>query len=348
MAAKNSLYSPDELHTILPLEHPQKQFIDQSRQEVMDILSGKDQRMLLIVGPCSIHDIIATKEYAMKLKNLSDELRSSFLILMRTYFEKPRTRLGWKGLLHDPHLDGGNEIGDGLKLTRKLLLDLAEMGVPTATEFLDPASPEYYGDLITWGCIGARTSTSQIHRQIASGLPMPIAFKNSTDGSIEGAVHGVQVAHVPHTYIGMEGSGRVALVHSHGNPFAHLMLRGGEKGPNYDTLSVQLALNLLEKAGCNRRILIDCSHDNCRKIPEKQVDVFRDVIEQIHNGNAEIKGLMLESHLKRGAQQLGSGGALEYGKSITDPCLDWESTESIILEAAHKLYSSNNLAALKR
>lgn len=340
MVAKQHLPSPGELQHTLPLTASQAHFIYQVREQIIAILSGSDLRQLLVVGPCSIHDITAAKEYAIKLKKLAEEVQDSFLIVMRNYFEKPRTRLGWKGLLHDPYLNGGNDIAEGLKMARQLLLDLTDLEVPAATEFLDPASTEYYGDLISWGCIGARTSSSQIHRQIASGLHMPIAFKNSTDGNVDSAIHGVQAASVGHTYIGMDSSGKVAMVHSNGNSHAHVMLRGGEKGPNYDSLSVQRTLAQLEKAGCKRRLLIDCSHDNCNKQADKQAAVFQDVINQVLEGNDEIRGLMLESHLYGGNQVMHSEGSLQYGVSLTDPCLDWETTERLILDA-HALLSLN-------
>ncbi len=346
MVAKQHLPSPGDLHKELPLTPPQAQFIKRTREKIISILSGSDMRQLLVVGPCSIHDITAAKEYANKLKKLADEVQDSFLIVMRNYFEKPRTRLGWKGLLHDPHLNGGNDIAAGLRAARQLLLDLTDLGVPAATEFLDPASPDYYGDLICWGCIGARTSSSQIHRQIASGLQIPIAFKNSTDGNVDSAIHGVQAASVPHTYIGMDSTGKVSMVHSRGNPHTHVMLRGGEKKANYDSDSIRGTLSQLEKNGCSRRVLIDCAHDNCQKQAEKQVEVFRNVIRQVFEGNDEIRGLMLESHLYGGNQGMNHGTSLKYGVSLTDPCLDWATTERIILEA-HEMLSTTKAGILQ-
>lgn len=345
MARKQLLPSPGDLHTALPAQPYHLHFVKSVREQIEDILSGKDPRYLLIVGPCSIHDITAAKEYATKLKKLSDDVSETFLVVMRTYFEKPRTKLGWKGLLHDPYINGGHDIAQGLHLARQLLLDLAEMKVSAATEFLDPASPEYYGDLIVWGCIGARTSSSQIHRQIASGLTMPVAFKNSTDGNIDTAINGVQSASLSHSYIGLDISGRVALIHSHGNPYSHVVLRGGEKSPNYDPESIEYALSQLQASGSSRRILIDCSHDNCRKKAEKQVEVFQDVVRQIQEGNRDIKGLMMESHLFQGSQSLNPDHQLVYGVSLTDPCIDWEMTEALVHWGAAQLAQTKEMVS---
>ena len=337
------LPSPQELMNELPRMPHHQAFIEQTRQEIRNILDFKDNRLLLIVGPCSIHDITAAKEYATKLHDLSRQISDTFLVIMRVYFEKPRTTLGWKGLLYDPHLNGSNSIHTGLRSTRQLLLELAAMEVPAASEFLDPASIYYFGDLVSWGCIGARTASSQTHRQIASGLSMPLAFKNSTEGNIEIAVNGVLSGKTPHAFIGMNELGQAALIHSMGNPDCHIALRGGETKPNYDDESIRHALSCLEKAGLPQRILIDCSHDNSRRNHELQPLVFQNVIKQAIDGNNAIRGLILESNLFAGNQSLSlDSSQLKYAVSLTDPCLDWETTKKLILWAYAQINAENN------
>lgn len=329
--------TPRELHHKYPASIEQQAFIAQERQEIRNILNGKDSRLLLIVGPCSIHDLQGAEEYAKKLKNLQEQVADSFLVIMRAYFEKPRSTLGWKGLIHDPLLDGSHQMELGLMLSREFLLKLADLKIGAACEFLDPASALYNGDLISWGCIGARTSSSQVHRQIASDLAMPIAFKNSTDGSFENAVNGCLAATYPHAYLGLSETGALKIYHSKGNPDAHIVLRGGESKPNYDPHSVRQALQTLHRAGLPQRLIIDCSHDNCSKKHELQPQVFEEGLEQALR-ETPIAGLMIESYLQGGNQPLrGSLEQLRFGISVTDPCLSWEETESLILQGALKM-----------
>ena len=333
-----SFTTPLELQKRLPARPIHKAFIQNSRQTIRNILSGKDPRFLLIVGPCSIHDIKGAESYALRLKALADEVKDSFFIVMRAYFEKPRTALGWKGLMHDPMLDGTHQIERGFELSRKLLLFLAELNVPAGCEFLDPPLALYNGDLISWGCIGARTTASQVHRQMASDLPMPIAFKNATDGSSESAVNGCLAASYPHAFLGLSLEGELHVHHSKGNPDTHVVLRGGNNKPNYDLNSVRKAFQLLHRSGLPERILIDCSHDNCKKQHDLQRIVFETVIKQTLESEASIYGLMLESYLNGGNQPLkGSLENLHYGISITDPCLSFEETEEILRWGHHEI-----------
>lgn len=343
MTSTETLPTPQELHQELPASAHHREFIEQTRQQIRKVIDGTDPRLLLIVGPCSIHDVTAAKEYATKLRDLSREMSDTFLIVMRVYFEKPRTTLGWKGMLHDPLLNGSDAIHIGMRWTRQLLLDLAEMGIPAASEFLDPATAYYFGDLISWGCIGARTSSSQTHRQIASGLPMPIAFKNTTDGNVDVAINGALAAASPHTFIGMNAQGKAIVNRTSGNPDCHLALRGGELKPNFDALSITQASNSLRKAGLPTGLLVDCSHDNSRRKHERQISVFQDVINQVCQGNRDIRGLILESHLFAGNQPLSvDASRLRYAVSLTDPCLDWESTENLITWGRSKLAEAEN------
>lgn len=327
----DSLASPLTYKQELPALDHQLAFVSESRRQIANILEGTDQRLLLILGPCSIHDNKAAKEYATNLCRLADVVSKSFFIVMRTYFEKPRTALGWKGMLYDPHLDGSNDIAAGIRHARRLLLDLAEMQVPTATEFLDPLAARFLSDLISWSCIGARTTESQIHRQLASGLSMPVAFKNNTSGNVSAAVKGVMTAACPHAFFGIDDSGHLAIVRTKGNPHAHIALRGGEMSPNYDPESIEKALELLRKNHLPERLLIDCSHDNSKRCQDRQKAVFEAVIQQSLNGNNAIRGLALESHLFAGSQRMSlDKSRLRYAVSLTDPCLDWETTESLI------------------
>ncbi len=315
----------------LPLSAPQHAFIQESRQTVRNILDGKDPRLLLIVGPCSIHDPHSAKEFARLLQSFAKQVASHFFLLMRAYFEKPRTSCGWKGFLYDPLLDGSHAIHLGIEWTRTLLLELSCLQVPMATEFLDPLTAFYYEDLITWGSIGARTSSSQIHRHFASHLNMPIGFKNDTSGNLSGAALGVLTASKPQPYLSIGEDGGLRLIKTLGNPDSHLVLRGGETAPNYDPFSLREALKLLEQFQLPPRLLVDCSHHNSGKQPEQQMDVFQSVIRQIQKGNHGIRGLMLESHLFAGNQPLKDHSSdLNYGVSITDPCLDWTSTAPLI------------------
>lgn len=321
------LLSPGTLRKKLPISAENEAFIQKSREDIQKILDGQDPRILLILGPCSIHDPTSALEFATRVKELSTHISDLFYPVMRVYLEKSRTSTGWKGYAFDPDLNGTCDIEKGLTLSRKLLLDLTELQVPLATEFLDTATTYYLQDLISWGCIGARTTTSQVHRQIASSLPMPIGFKNSTDGNVQLAIDGILAAAQSHSYIGLNEDGQASIINSKGNPEGHLVLRGGSSGPNYSKESIQNTLKLLREHDLPSRVIIDCSHDNASRLHEKQINVFNSAIEQIIEGNSAIKGLLLESHLHAGKQPL---PAFQYGISITDPCLDFDTTEKLI------------------
>lgn len=340
-----NLPSPLEIKQEIALKAHHCDFILESRRQISNILEGNDDRLLLIVGPCSIHDIKAAKEYATNLRTLAESVSKSFLIVMRTYFEKARTGLGWKGMLYDPHLDGSHDIASGIRHARQLLLDLAEMEIPTATEFLDPISHRYLSDLISWACIGARTTESQVHRQFASGLSMPIAFKNSTSGNVNAAVRGVLTASCPHAFFGIDDHGQASIVRTKGNKHAHIVLRGGETHSNYDAHSIEKALELLRKNHLPERVIIDCSHDNSERCHNKQKTAFESVIQQYLNGNTAIRGLALESHLFAGKQSIADKSRLQYAVSITDPCLDWKETEMLIRQNA-ELFKKNDDVAI--
>jgi len=311
------------------------QAVARSREEIADIVSGRDNRFLIIVGPCSIHDPVASDEYAHRLKTLADRYGDKVLIVMRVYFEKPRTTVGWKGLVYDPHLNGTSDISQGLRIARQFLIDIADMGLPAATEFVDPITPQYFADLVSWGAIGARTAESQTHREMASGLSMPVGFKNGTGGSVQLAVDGVITARAPHAFLGVDADGRASIVNTAGNLACHIVLRGGSRGPNYDAASVNDALTRLRKAGLEPRLLVDCSHSNSEKDYKRQSVVFRDVLKQRLDGNEGIVGLMLESHLFAGNQRLDESNpsSLRYGVSITDGCVDWEETADLLENA---------------
>lgn len=338
------LLPPQALKKQLPLNQQQEEFVADSRKAIKRILDGDDSRYLLVVGPCSIHDSMEAKEYASNLKKLADSIADTFFIVMRVHCEKPRTTVGWKGFLYDPFLDGSHDIKTGLYRTRQLLLDLASMEVPAAVEFLDPLASNYIDDLVSWGSIGARTTTSQIHRQMASGLKIPIGFKNSIDGNVDNAVQALIATKSPHVCLGIDEEGHVAAIHTEGNEHAHLVLRGGERRPNYDTISVNSALQKLEEARLPRRVLIDCSHDNSCKQPEKQPAVARSVIQQILEGNKCIIGMSLESNLLGGSQFIPTDlSKLQYGVSLTDPCLDWEETRNLLLWAYAQFHEKDEM-----
>lgn len=315
------------------------------REKVANILSKRTRKALFIVGPCSIHDPKSACEFAHKLKTLSDYVNDKIMLVMRVYCEKPRTSKGWKGLLYDPNLDQQNDVIKGIRLTRELMLEINRIGVPVGTEFLDPLTCYYYHDLVTWGSIGARTSSSQVHRQLASGLPMPIGFKNTTDGDLMNAVNGMVTAEHSQCHIGLDEQGGLCTLTTSGNPHAHLVLRGGESKPNFDRPSVAYALELLATHNLPLRLLIDCSHDNSRKDHQQQVEVFQEVLDQIEAGNDNIIGLLLESHLSSGQQDHNQNfSCLKYGMSITDACLDWDETESLIMKAHTRLSSQTQQA----
>lgn len=336
-----TLPSPSALRVRYPLSEPAASFIAEARRTITAILSGKDPRFLVIVGPCSIHDSIAAREYAMKLRTLAMKTPTLYFV-MRTFFEKSRTSGGWKGFLYDPHLDDSNDILHGLESTRTLLLELTALEIPTAAELLEPCAAHYFSDLLSWGCIGARTTTSQIHRQLASGLPMPIAFKNSLDGHIERAVQGALVATTPHRYIGTDLQGHVSLIATDGNPHTHIVLRGGDQANNCNRASIAEAVALLHSHDLPRCLLVDCSHGNSQKQPERQPLVLHTLLDLLEEFPDEIRGAILESHLHGGHQQLEitNKRPLNYGISITDPCLSWHATEELLLAAHLRLEKS--------
>jgi 3-deoxy-7-phosphoheptulonate synthase len=301
----------------------------QARQEIHRILHGADDRLLVIIGPCSIHDVKAAKEFASRLREAKTRLAADLLILMRVYFEKPRTTVGWKGLINDPNLDGSYRINDGLRIARRLLLDLNEMGMPAGCEFLDMITPQYINDLVSWGAIGARTTESQVHRELASGLSCPVGFKNGTDGNIRIAIDAIRAAQAPHHFMAVTKAGRSAIASTTGNEDCHVILRGG-KQPNYEATNVSTAAKSLAEAGIPARIMIDFSHGNSGKNPQKQIDVGHDVAAQIAGGDGSICGVMIESHLKAGRQDLLPGKELEYGVSITDACVGWEASRALL------------------
>lgn len=338
VATTRALMAPDALKEELPSGIAHQTTVLQGREVIRNILTRKDPRLLVIAGPCSIHDPEAAREYARRLLKLHQETSDRLYILMRTYFEKPRTTIGWKGMIYDPDLDDSGNIAKGLQAARRLLLEITGEGLPVATEFLDPVVPQYIGDLVSWAAIGARTTESQTHRQMASGLSMPVGFKNATDGGLQVAIDAMGSAMNPHYFLGIDTTGRTAIVHTRGNAWGHLVLRGGNKRTNYDEDSIAEARTRLESAGLNPVLMIDCSHANSGKVAIRQPDVWRAALQQRLAGNAGIIGLMLESHLHGGSQKLESPpGKLEYGVSITDECLDWGSTEDLIRNTAREL-----------
>jgi len=328
------LPSPAALLAELPKTEAQAEFIARARSEIRRLIFTDDKRFLLIVGPCSIHDLAAGRDYARRLAALAREVADRMLIVMRVYFEKPRTTVGWKGLVMDPHLDGSHDIAAGLRLGRAFLRDVLDLGLPTATEFLDPITPQYVADLVCWGAIGARTTESQTHRQMASGLSMPLGFKNGTDGSIQTAINAIKAAGQPQTFLGINLDGVSSAVVTRGNPNCHVVLRGGGGGPNYSPAHIAQTEAILAKAGLPRTILVDCSHDNSAKKPELQPEVMRALLAQIVGGNTSIMGAMIESNLGAGSQPFPQPKeALRYGVSITDGCIDWTTTEALVREA---------------
>jgi 3-deoxy-7-phosphoheptulonate synthase len=324
------LVAPRQLLGELRLADDQAAVVLGGREQIHAILDGEDDRLLVVVGPCSVHDPDATRDYAARLAGLSDRLRDDLLVAMRVYFEKPRTTTGWKGLINDPHLDGSGDVNHGLHVARGLLLDVLSLGVPIGCEFLDPITPQYISDAVCWGAIGARTTESQIHRQLGSGLSMPVGFKNRTDGNVQVAVDAVRAAAVPHAFAGIDVEGRSAILYTRGNQDCHVILRGGRGTPNYGEPSVTSTLGLLRGAGLPERVMIDFSHDNSGKDPERQPSVAADVGEQIAGGTRSIVGTMIESFIVGGRQDLVAGKPLVYGQSITDGCLSWESTVEVL------------------
>jgi 3-deoxy-7-phosphoheptulonate synthase len=336
IVSQATLPPPAQLHDDIAPSVQGMQTVSLARRALGQILSGQDRRLFVVVGPCSIHDPVAAMDYAHKLKALADELAPQLLIVMRVYFEKPRTTVGWKGLVNDPRMDDSFHIEDGLRLARRLLVDINELGLPCGTEALDPISPQYLGDLIAWSAIGARTTESQTHRELASGLSSPVGFKNGTDGDLEVALNAMLSASQPHAFLGINGAGQVAITQTRGNPFGHLILRGGAV-PNYDSVAISEAVGALEKAKLPVNMVVDCSHGNSRKNHALQALVLRDVVHQVADGNRAIKGVMLESNLFEGNQKLGDPKDLRYGVSITDACMGWDTTEACLREAAAHL-----------
>jgi len=321
----NELISPQQLILDIGISEKATETVAQARRTIHQILTGDDDRLLVIVGPCSIHDPVAALDYAALLMQAARDLTDDLFVVMRVYFEKPRTTVGWKGLINDPDLDNSFQINKGLHLARQLLSDLADMGLPSGTEYLDLISPQYSADLVSWGAIGARTTESQTHRELTSGLSCPVGFKNATDGDIQVAVDAIRSASQPHHFLSVTKQGRSAIFQTTGNEDCHIILRGG-KHPNYDMFSVQDAEAMLAQAGLPPRIMIDASHANSRKVPARQVDVATDIATQVARGNRSIFGLMLESNLVEGRQDVVVGQPLTYGQSITDPCINWDDT----------------------
>ena len=327
--------SPKKLKDLMPVSDSVIETVLNARNAIKRILEGEESRLLMIVGPCSIHDPKAAIEYAERLKKLADEVSETVLVVMRVYFEKPRTTVGWKGLINDPELDGSHKINKGIELARRLLLDINALGLPCATETLDPITPQYLADLISWSAIGARTTESQTHREMASGLSMPVGFKNGTDGGLSVAINAMKSALQPHHFLGINNEGLSSAIQTSGNRNLHLVLRGGSNGPNYDAVSIQKATEFLASEGLPEVIMIDCNHANSGKDPSRQELVLRDAVHQIKNGDNSIIGIMIESNINGGNQPISA--SLQYGVSITDACLDWENTNRIILNAHQSL-----------
>lgn len=339
ISGHHSLPAPRQVCKLLPASKQCLETVTRGRREIRAILDGKDERLFIVVGPCSIHDPRAAFEYAERLRELAEKMKDRFVLVMRVYFEKPRTTVGWKGLINDPRLDGSFHIEDGLKAARKLLLRVAALGLPAATEALDPVSPQYLADLISWHAIGARTTESQTHRELASGLSSPVGFKNGTEGDIQVALDAIKSAAAPHHFLGVDPDGRVSVYRTRGNKNCHVVLRGGRE-PNFDRPSVLACAEKLKRADLNPRLMVDCSHGNSNKDHRRQPGVFDACLEQVRAGGSAIAGLMIESNLFAGRQDLPkdfkSSDSLSYGVSITDACLGWDETERLILGAARK------------
>ena len=338
VASNEALITPEKLKEEMPLTGAALESVNNARSTIFSILDRRDPRMFVVVGPCSIHDTKAALDYAERLKILADKVADTLFIVMRVYFEKPRTSTGWKGLINDPYLDDSFKIEEGLRIGRRLLLDIVELGLPTSTEALDPISPQYIQDLISWTAIGARTTESQTHREMSSGLSSAVGFKNGTDGSMTVAVNAMQSVSSPHRFLGINPKGQVSVVTTKGNPYAHVVLRGGSDGPNYDSAHVSKCEKALAEGEVGSNIMIDCSHANSSKNPDIQPQVLSDITHQIVEGNKSIIGVMLESFLNSGNQPIPENlKTLKYGISVTDACMDWATTEKSILEMSEKL-----------
>lgn len=332
------LLPPRALQQELPVPEPCAETVFQARERIKAIIHGTENRLLVVVGPCSIHDPAGALDYARRLNRLRDRFKDRMELVMRVYFEKPRTSIGWKGLINDPHLDGSHDIESGLRLARKLLLEIISMGLPTATEFLDPITPQYIADLICWGAVGARTIESQTHREMASGLSMPVGFKNSTDGSLDAAINAMVASRQPHSFLGIDQDGLTSIIRTTGNTDTHIVLRGGQTRPNYDSASIAEAEAKMRAAGLRPVLMVDCSHANSGKQPARQEIVWKSVLEQRLAGTRSLIGLMVESYIKEGNQPFPRPkDQLEYGLSITDPCIGWETTERMLTEGYEML-----------
>ena len=332
------IISPRDLKSELPTTAAANESVVRGRAAIRDIVHGRDHRLLAVVGPCSVHDVAAAKAYAEKLAAVAEQVSDQLLLVMRVYFEKPRTTVGWKGLINDPHLDGSFDMNTGLRLARQLMLDVAALGLPIATELLDPYVPQYIDDLLGWAAIGARTTESQTHRQMASGLSMPVGFKNSTDGSVQIAIDAMKAARSSHHFLGMDEDGRTVIVQTRGNADGHVILRGGSGKPNYDPENVAAAAGLLEKAGLNPLLMVDCSHANSNKKHENQAIVWDNVVRQKSSLPTALMGVMLESNLHEGRQEIPADlSQLKYGVSVTDACISWEQTDALLHSAAEAL-----------
>jgi 3-deoxy-7-phosphoheptulonate synthase len=338
VVAQDVLLTPEEVKRRVPMTPRAQSTVLDARLAVESILDRRDHRFVVVVGPCSIHDPAAALDYAQRLKRLADEVSDTLYIVMRVYFEKPRTTTGWKGLINDPHMNDSFDIEEGLQVARRVLLDINELGLPTGTEALDPISPQYLSDLIAWSAIGARTTESQTHREMASGLSTPVGFKNGTDGGLLVAVNALLSVSKPHSFLGIDQDGQVAVIRTKGNRYGHIVLRGGAKGPNYDSVTIALVEKELAKNSLPANIVVDCSHANSNKDPSLQPLVMNDVVHQVIEGNQSIVGTMLESNINAGNQPIPADlSQLKYGVSVTDACIDWTSTEKLLRDARQKL-----------
>jgi 3-deoxy-7-phosphoheptulonate synthase len=338
VASQDVLLTPEQVKERVPISAKAQKTVLEGRLAVEDILDRKDHRFMVVVGPCSIHDPVSALDYARRLKRLADDVVDTFYVVMRVYFEKPRTTTGWKGLINDPHMNDSFDIEEGLQLARRVLLEINELGLPAGTEALDPISPQYLSDLITWSAIGARTTESQTHREMASGLSTPVGFKNGTDGGLQVAINALVSVSSPHSFLGINNDGQVAVIRTKGNRYGHIVLRGGSKGPNYDSVTIALVEKELAKYRLPANIMVDCSHANSNKDPALQPLVMNDIAHQIIEGNQSIVGTMLESNLNAGNQVIPADlSKLEYGVSVTDACIDWVTTEKLLRDARTKL-----------
>ena len=338
VSAQDVLLTPTEIKNRVPLTEQAEETVLRGRNTVERILDRKDHRLMVVVGPCSIHDPKAALDYAQRLKRLADEVSDTLQVIMRVYFEKPRTTTGWKGLINDPHMNDSFDIAEGLRIARTVLREVNELGLPAGTEALDPISPQYLGDLVAWSAIGARTTESQTHREMASGLSTPVGFKNGTDGGLQVAINALLSVSSPHSFLGINQSGQVAVIRTKGNRYGHIVLRGGSKGPNYDSVTIALVEQELAKHKLAANIMVDCSHANSNKDPSLQPLVMNDVVHQVIEGNRSIVGVMLESNLHAGNQSIPPDlSQLRYGVSVTDACIDWATTEKLLREARLKL-----------